>query len=65
MKDKVFSIIDSNQIETDNIDCFSDYEAIKQFANFFELLDQIDKRLQKEDPEYKQMYYPEEKSNAN
>lgn len=33
-------------------------EAIEQFAGYFELLNKIDQRLKKEDPDYKNKYYP-------
>lgn len=32
---------------------------IEAFASYFELLSQIDERLQKDDPEYRMRYYPE------
>ncbi len=32
---------------------------IEAFASYFELLSQIDERLQKEDFEYRMRYYPE------
>ncbi len=54
-----------NAGEVPNFQTQSDKDDIAIFADYFTLLDQIDKRLQKEDPEYKKMYYPEEKSNAN
>lgn len=37
---------------------------IKQYAAFFDLLNQIDQRLKKEDSEYRNKYYPE-KGNEN
>lgn len=46
-------------------DFLSSHEAVQKFAGYFELLDQIDKRLQKEDPEYKKIYYPDERNHEN
>jgi len=43
-------------------DPLSSPEAIQQLSGFFELLSNIDKRLKKEDSEYREKYYLKEKN---
>lgn len=46
-----------NSGEVNNSQTQFNKNEIAIFADYFSLLDQIDKRLQKEDPEYRNKYY--------
>ena len=50
---------------TDTTNTAGTKDEIALLADYFSLLDKIDKRLQKEDPEYRALYYPKESNNAN
>ena len=52
-----------NSGEVHNFQTQSNDDEIKILADYFSLLDQIDKRLQNEDHEYKAHYYSKDNEN--
>lgn len=60
------NVASSNQVRTHDVSSdtsipasFSTSKEVELLKSYFELLFQIDQRLIKEDPEYRNKYYPE------